>query len=96
MLNLSVVTKTVATFTAVIFIACVAYGLVAPARFHAAWLLEAMLPGFTWLTLGSFFLGVAETAVYGAAAGLLFATLYNYYSGRSRRGAADVKAARAA
>lgn len=87
MLNWKVVTKTVASFTAIVFAACVAYGLIAPARFHASWLLEAILPGFTWLSVGSFVLGVAETAIYGGAAGLLFATLYNYYARREARAA---------
>jgi len=80
MLNWKVVTKSLSSFTAITFALCVAYGLVAPARFHPAWLLESLLPGFTWLSLGSFVLGLVETALYGAWAGFLYSTLYNYFA----------------
>ena len=63
--ELEVVTKTLSSFTAVSFALCVGYGLLVPA-FHAAWLLEALLPGFKWLSVGSFALGVIESALYGA------------------------------
>ena len=65
------------------FALCVVFGLLAPARFHAAWLLEAILPGFTWLTVSTFMLGLIETALYGAWAGLLFSALYNYFARRA-------------
>ena len=80
MLNWKVTIPTFASFTAITFLACVAFGLVVPQRFHAAWLLEAMLPGFRWLTLPSVLLGLVETAVYGAAAGTLWTALYNYFT----------------
>lgn len=83
MLNRKVVSQTVASFMATTFVLCVAFGLIAPARFHASWLLEQFLPGFTWLSVGSFVLGVIETALYGAWAGFLFATLYNYFARRA-------------
>jgi hypothetical protein len=86
MLNKTVVAKSVGSLTAVTFVLCVAYGLVAPARFHAAWLLESFLPGFTWLTVGGFVLGLVETALYGAGLGLLYSVLYNYFARRSEEG----------
>jgi hypothetical protein len=46
MLNWQVVTKSLASFTAITFVLCVGYGLLAPPAFHPSWLLEAMLPGF--------------------------------------------------
>ena len=64
-------------FGAATFVACVVYGLVVPAAFHASQLLEQVLPGFRWLTLGSFLLGVAETLVYGAYAGFVFTLIHN-------------------
>jgi hypothetical protein len=85
MLNWKVVGPTVSSFTAITFVLCVGYGLVAPSQFHAAWLLEAMLPGFTWLTISSFLLGLVESGVYGAFAGLLFTALYNYFERRAHR-----------
>lgn len=85
MLNVKVVTKSLASFTAITFVLCVGYGLLAPAGFHPAWLLEAILPGFKWLGLGSFVLGVVESAFYGAWAGALYAALYNYFARRAAR-----------
>jgi hypothetical protein len=56
-----------------------------------------MLPGFTWLTVSSFLLGLVETGVYGALAGLLYTALYNYFERRVHRGLSrGVSAKRAA
>lgn len=87
MLNWKVVTPSLASFTGITFVLCVGYGLVAPTAFHASWLLEAMLPGFKWLSLGSFVLGLIETTLYGAWAGILYSTLYNHFARRARRDA---------
>ena len=88
MLNWKVVTQSLSSFLAITFVLCVAYGLVAPPRFHPAWLLEAVLPGFTWLTPVSVVIGIVETAVYGAWTGVLYSVLYNYFARRADRGAA--------
>lgn len=80
-LSLKVMTVATGLFGAVMFVACVVYGLLVPA-FHNAALLEAVLPGFHWLTAGSLLLGVVETFLYGAFAGLVFAWLYNTVSRR--------------
>ena len=86
MLSWKVVAATVSSFFAITFALCVVYGLIAPARFHAAWFLEALLPGFRWLTFGSVVLGVIEAALYGAWAGFLYSTLYNYFARRVQGG----------
>ena len=97
MLNSKVVTQALSSFFAITFVLCVAYGLVAPPRVHPSWMLEALLPGFTWLTPLSVLIGVVETALYGAGAGLLYATLYNHFWRRAnRRAAPPVRTARAA
>ena len=85
MLNRKVVTQSLASFSAITFTLCVGYGLAVPSTFHAAWLLEAMLPGFKWLSIGSFALGLIETALYGAWAGFLYSTLYNFFVRRTAR-----------
>jgi hypothetical protein len=85
MLNWKVVTKSLASFTAISFVLCVGYGLLAPAAFHPSWLLEAILPGFKWLGLGSFMLGLIESALYGAWAGVLYSALYNFFARRAAR-----------
>jgi hypothetical protein len=76
-LSVKLMTVTFALWSAVMFVGCVVYGLLFPA-FHASWLLENVLPGFSWLTPGAFFLGVVETFLYGAGAGFVFCVLYNW------------------
>ncbi len=71
-------------FGAVIFTSCVVYGLLVPPVLHAAPLLEAVLPGFKWLSFGSFVLGLVETFLYGAYAGLVFVPIYNFALRRFR------------
>ena len=83
-LRLKVMTWTWAVFGAVTFVACVVYGLIVPAAFHASQLLEQILPGFRWLTLGSFLLGVGETFVYEAYAGFVFTVIHNTVLRRSQ------------
>ena len=83
-LSLRVMTWSWALFGAATFVACVVYGLVVPAAFHASQLLEQILPGFRWLTLGSFLLGVGETFVYGAYAGFVFTVIHNTVLRRSQ------------
>jgi hypothetical protein len=83
MLNWKVVTKSVSSFAAITFMLCVMFGLVAPARFHAAWLLEAFLPGFKWLSLGAFMLGLVEAAAYGAGVGMLYSVIHNFFARRT-------------
>lgn len=43
---------------------------------HQPWL--QFLPGFTWLTWPSFFLGLAESIAYGWYVALLFGGIYNF------------------
>jgi hypothetical protein len=97
MLSWKVVTQSLASFSAISFVLCVGYGLLVPAAFHPAWLLEAILPGFKWLSVGSFVLGLLESAFYGAFAGALYSGLYNYFARRAGRQAERrLSAARAA
>lgn len=70
------------TFLATMFAACVVYGLIVPATLHASSTLETFLPAFKWISFGSFLLGLAETFVYGALAGSVFAAIHNFYEKR--------------
>lgn len=55
---------TLGVFSAVSFAICVAWDAAFPQwAMRAAW--EPLLPGFDWLSVGSFFLGLAESFVYG-------------------------------
>ena len=85
MLNWKVVSESLASFGAITFVLCVAFGLIAPPAFHPSWLLEAILPGFRWLGVGSFVLGLIESALYGAFVGALYSALYNYFTRRAKR-----------
>ena len=77
MINIKVVTWALALWTAITFVVCVIYGLVTPRSLHMAEILEQVLPAFKWLTWPGFLLGLAESFLYGAYAGLVFCPIYN-------------------
>ena len=77
MLNTKLVTWTLGLWTSITFVVCVIYGLVTPQSLHMSALLEQVLPAFKWLTWWGFLLGLAESFLYGAYAGLVFCPLYN-------------------
>ena len=79
MLNLKIWTWTLGTFGAVRFVLCVIYGLIAPDDLHWVEGLEGILPGFRWLTVGSFFLGLAESFLIGAFTALLVIPIYSTF-----------------
>jgi len=64
-------------FLAVNYLLCILLGGVGGWDWglHQPWL--QFLPGFTWLTWPSFFLGLAESVAYGWYTALLFGGLYN-------------------
>lgn len=82
MLNIKVVTWSLGIFTAISFVLCVIYGLVAPPSLHMAPLLEMVLPAFKWLTVWGFFLGLIESFLYGVHAGLVYVPIYNVLARR--------------
>lgn len=82
MLNIKVVSWALATTTAISFIVCVAYGLATPETLHMHVFLEQVLPGFKWLTLQSFLIGLVESFLYGAYAGLVYVPVYNFFARR--------------
>jgi hypothetical protein len=77
MLNIKIMSWSLGLFGAVSFILCVIYGLVVPPNLHMASFLEAVLPAFKWLTLWGFVLGLIESFLYGAYAGLVFVPIHN-------------------
>ena len=82
MLNIKIVTWSLGIFSAISFVLCVIYGLIVPQSLHAYQFLEAVLPAFKWLTFGGFCLGLMESFLYGAYAGLVFVPIYNHLSRR--------------
>ncbi len=71
-----------AIFLDVTFTLCVLWGMLLPSV-HARGVpvLEAILPGFTWLSPGSFVLGLVEVFLYGMYIALVFVPLFNYFEG---------------
>lgn len=71
-------------FLSVTFALCVAFDLLFPGQaMYESWL--RLLPGFTWLTWPSFFLGLAESFAYGWYVALVFGPLFNFFAARGDR-----------
>jgi len=79
MLNIKAWLWTLGCWSAISFLVCVVWGLVTPEALHMHQVLESVLPGFRWLSLGSVLLGFIESFLYGAYAGLLFVPLHNFF-----------------
>ena len=82
MLSVKVMSWSLGMFTAISFVLCVIYGLIAPPSLHMAPFLEMVLPAFKWLTVGGFILGLIESFLYGAYAGLVFVPIHNFVARR--------------
>lgn len=69
------------TFLAVTFALCVGFDLLFPGHaMYETWL--KLLPGFTWLTWPSFFLGLVESFAYGWYIAIVFGPLFNFFAKR--------------
>ncbi len=64
-------------FLAITFTLCVIWGLVFPATVAMHRGLQTVLPWFTWLSWGSYLLGLVEAFLYGIYAAAVFVPLYN-------------------
>ena len=63
---------------AIAFVLCVVFDLLAPSHaMYRTWL--GLLPGFRWLTWGTFLLGLAESYGYGWFIALIWVPLYNVF-----------------
>jgi len=67
---------------AVSFVLCVSWGLVTTESLHMHQFLENVLPGFEWLSIRSFFLGLIQSFLWGAYVALVFVPLHNFLSRR--------------
>lgn len=82
MLNIKVVSWALATTTLISYLVCVSYGLATPEALHMHGFLELILPGFKWLTLKGFFIGLVESFLWGAYLGLVYVPVYNFFARR--------------
>ena len=85
MLNLRTWTLASGCWMAITFTICVIGGLLAPGLPISHSTLELLLPGFTWISLGSFVLGLVETFFFGMYAAWLFVSLHNVFARREAR-----------
>ncbi len=76
-LDWKVVGSAMAGFLLISYVLCVVYDLLLGSRMYRAWV--DLLPGFHWLSLSSFVLGLFEAVGYGIFFGLVFAPLYNFF-----------------
>ena len=79
MLNIKIVTWALGTFAAISFIFCVIFGLITPESIHMHQFLEIVLPGFKWISVGGFFLGLIESFAWGVYIGLVYTPVYNFF-----------------
>ena len=83
-LSLTAVGHATSLFLAISYSLCVAFDLVFPEyQMYQAW--EKLLPGFTWLSWSSFFIGLIESYGYGWFFALVWVPLYNVFSIRSEK-----------
>jgi len=81
-ISLSAVGHATSLFFAITFLLCIGFDLLFPARrMYEAW--QALLPGFSWITWRSFFLGLVESYGYGWYLALIWVPLYNVFALRS-------------
>ena len=85
MFNLRVWTLTSGCWMAITFTVCILGGVIAPGAPIPHRTLELLLPGFTWISVGSFVLGFVETFLFGAYAAWLFVSLHNLFARRERK-----------
>ncbi|MBI3077694.1 MAG: hypothetical protein HYY85_12055 [Deltaproteobacteria bacterium] len=84
-LNVKGVALATGLFLGVTYILCtVLFGLLVPGGQALHQLYPLIFPGFTWITPGSFVLGLVESVVYGLYIGGGFSLAYNLVLRRPR------------
>ena len=69
------------SFFSITYVLCIVWGLLVPNSLATmSKFLSVLLPGFEWLSFGSFLLGLVESFLYGVYAAVVFAPLYNFFS----------------
>ncbi|MBZ0217687.1 MAG: DUF5676 family membrane protein [Fimbriimonadaceae bacterium] len=68
-------------FFAITFVLCVLFDLWFPDyAMNRIW--SPLLPGFTWISWQSFFLGLLESTAYGFYIALIFGPIFNYLASK--------------
>ena len=77
MLNMKIVTWSLALWTTFTFLFCVAFAMLTPQSLSMHALLLQVLPGFEWFSWRGFFVGLIESFLYGVYAGISFVFIHN-------------------
>ena len=87
-LSLAAVGNATSLFLAISFALCVGFDLLFPQHaMFEVW--RRLLPGFEWISWGSFVLGLVESYAYGWYVALIWVPLYNVFASRKKRVGAD-------
>jgi 2TM family of unknown function (DUF5676) len=83
-ISLKAVGHATSLFLAITFALCVGFDLVFPAHaMYQSW--QKLLPGFHWISWGSFFIGLVEAYGYGWYFTLIWVPIYNVLVQREKR-----------
>jgi len=76
------VALSVSTLVTVSFVLCIGWDLLVPAEWQMYRFWEALFPGFRYLTVGTFVLGVVESFLTGLYVAAVFVPLFNFFQKR--------------
>ena len=82
-MRISTLGHTLSIFLALTFAICVLWGLATPQNLHMHGAWEALLPGFEWISLPSFLIGLVGAYLYGWYGAIVFVPLYRFFSRKS-------------
>lgn len=83
-ISLSAVGHATSLFLAITFTLCVGFDLLFPEHaMYKAW--QDLLPGFEWISVKSFFVGVVEAWAYGWYFALIWVPIYNVVTARANK-----------
>ena len=77
MLNMKVVTWSLALWTTFTFLFCVAFAMLTPQSINMHALLLQVFPGFEWYSWRGFLVGLIQSFLYGVYAGVSFVFIPN-------------------
>ncbi len=75
---------TLAVFSAVVFTLDVLAGVLFPNWWVMQNLYEFLLPGFTFISWGAFFLGLVESFLGGFLTAVIFVPIWNFFAAREQ------------
>ena len=81
---------TLAFFAAVVFTLDMLLGVLFPNWWVMQKIYELLLPGFTFISWGTFFLGLVESFIGGFLTAVGFVVIYNFFAGREAAKAAPM------